>query len=314
MRSRAVRSYTFGIYPRPVRLIAATRRDPEGSREMARRESSRIIELQRRAGLSLLSDPLLEWDDMLRWFAAEWEGMEVDGILRYFEHNAFYRVPVVKGKLRTDGGVLRRHTVLRERGASTLEVPEPFTFAYMSRDMHYGSVEALALDVARALNSELCSLEGELSPSIIVVKGPALLWGDSRSAEVAAKASWELLNSCRAPGILQLYFRSPVAAYRALRELRTAYSGFGLDATWDPPGSLAEELKGYRMGVLALGLVSSQNTRMERPSDVAAAAQALAKAAGGPETMLTVSSDLEFLPYSFATRKLRVLGRAARRA
>ena len=307
-----MRAYTFGIYPRPIRLIAATRRDPEGARELARRESARIVSLQARAGLPLLSDPLLEWDDMLRWFALEWEGVEVDGIIRYFEHNAFYRVPIIKGRIKASGEVLRRHTVIRERGRSVVEVPEPVTFALMSKDAHYGSLEALSLDLARALNEELCSIEGELEPALIVAKAPALVHGDGpRAAPLVARASDELLRSCRAPGVLHLYFKSPIAAYRALRDVKTAYSGLGLDATWDPPGRLAEELKGYRMERLALGLVNSQNTKVEKAGEVASAAESLGRSAGGPEVLVTVSSDLEFLPYSFAVKKLRVLGRVA---
>ncbi|MGC8555978.1 MAG: hypothetical protein ACP5NG_03095 [Conexivisphaera sp.] len=306
-----MRSYTFGIYPRPVRLIAATRRDPEGARELARRESERIIGLQERAGLQLLSDPLLEWDDMLRWFAAEWEGVEVDGILRYFEHNAFYRVPIVKGEIRTDGQVLRRHLVIGAQGRSVLEVPEPLTFALMAKDQHYGSTEGLAMAIARALNEDLCSAEGALKPALIAVKGPGLVHGGP--AELAARASWELLRSCSAPAVLHLYFRSPIAAYRALEGLRHAYAGLALDATWDGPERLAEALKGYRLDLLGAGLVDSHNTRIEGAEELRRGAEVLRRATGA-EVMLTVSSDLEFVPYSFAMRKVRVLGRAARDA
>ena len=307
-----MRAYTFGIYPRPLRLIAATRRDPEGARELARRESTRIVALQDRVGLPLLSDPLLEWDDMLRWFATEWDGMEVNGIIRYFEHNAFYRVPVVRDKVRSSGGVLRRHLVVRERGRSILEIPEPVTFALMSKDMHYGSMESLALDIAKALNDEICSLESELEPTLIVAKAPALVHGNGPGmADVVAKAADELLRSCRAPGILHLYFKSPIAAYRAIKDIRSAYSGVGLDATWDPVEKLSEELKGYRMERLSLGLVNSQNTKVERAEEIVSSAEILGNAAGKPEVLVTVSSDLEFIPYSFAVKKLRVLGRVA---
>jgi 5-methyltetrahydropteroyltriglutamate--homocysteine methyltransferase len=309
-----VRAYTFGIYPRPLRLIAATRRDPEGSRELARSESRRIIGLQERAGLPLLSDPLLEWDDMLRWFALEWRGVRADGILRYFEHNAFYRVPVVEGELGTDGGVLRRHLVIGARGRAVLEVPEPLTFALMSRDSHYGSLEALTSAIARALNEELCSAEGEIGPALIAVKGPALVHGEARGRlDLAARASFELLDSCRAPALLHLYFKSPLGAYRELSGMRSAYAGFALDATRDDRGRLAEGLRGYKMSELALGLVDAQNTRVEGVEELAGAAEALGRAAG-VEAMVTVSSDLEFLPYSFAMRKVRVLGRLARHA
>ncbi|PMP96082.1 MAG: hypothetical protein C0167_02595 [Nitrososphaera sp.] len=307
-----MRAYTFGIYPRPLRLIAATRRDPDGARELARRESIRILALQDRVGLPLLSDPLLEWDDMLRWFAAEWEGMEVNGIIRYFEHNAFYRVPIVKDKVRSSGDVLRKHLVIRERGRSIVEIPEPVTFALMSKDLHYGSIESLALDIARALNDEICPLENELAPALIAVKGPALVHGNgSKLAEVVAKAAEELLRSCRAPGILHLYFKSPIEAYRAIKGIRSAYSGVGLDVTWDPIERLSEELKGYRMERLSLGLVNSQNTKVEGIGEVVSSAEILGKAAGKPEVLVTVNSDLEFIPYSFAVKKLRILGRVA---
>ena len=303
----------FGISPRPARLIAATRRNDPRALDIVKAETRRLIAMQVKYGLTLASDPLLGWDDMLRWYAIEWGGIEVDGINRFFEHNTFYRVPMVISRIEPSGDVIRRHVdidALSNSGRGYLiEVPEPVTFALMSRDRHYGNIRGLSRAIAAALNEELCS--GDIHPRIIVVKAPAIVHEDGgRYLDLVAEMSHILLRSCGYDAFLHIYFKSPLRAFRRLRAIGSSYSGYGLDLTHDDVAEVLDALRGYD-GCLTMGLVDSHTTKVERVRDLRMIVDGYGKS--GPSCLyISNSSDLEFLPYGFALKKLKVLGSLSR--
>ena len=66
---------------------------------------SEVIDLQRDAGLDLIGEGQLRWDDMLAHPLAVHDNVETRGIVRYYDNNNFYRDPVVTGDLTFDGDV-----------------------------------------------------------------------------------------------------------------------------------------------------------------------------------------------------------------
>lgn len=304
------KSYVFGISPRSARLIAATRRNDPRTPDIMRAETRRLIAMQVKYGVTLVSDPLLGWDDMLRWYAMEWKGIKVDGINRFFEHNTFYRIPTVVSKIEPSGDVIRGHMdigALSDSGHEyVVEIPEPVTFALMSRDKYYGGIRELSEAIAMALNEELCS--GDISPRLLIVKAPALVHVDGdRYLDLAAEMSRVLLRSCDHEAFLHIYFKSPLRAFKRLRTAGSSYSGYGLDLTHDDLADVLDALKGYD-GCLTMGLIDSHTTRIERVRDLRGIVDGLDVDC----LYISNSSDLEFLPYGFALKKLKVLGSLSR--
>ena len=87
-------AYIGGIYPRSDRLITATRRMSKDLPQLFLEEKRKVIMLQLKAGLNYITDPLLEWDDMLKPYS-KLSGIKMNGLNRFYENNTFYRKPLI---------------------------------------------------------------------------------------------------------------------------------------------------------------------------------------------------------------------------
>ena len=60
---------------------------------------NRVIAEQEEAGLDIITDGQIRWDDLVTPFAKNIDGFKIGGLLRFFDNNVYYRRPVVKSKL-----------------------------------------------------------------------------------------------------------------------------------------------------------------------------------------------------------------------
>src|SRR5919109_870863 len=65
-----------------------------------------VIEEQIAAGIEMVTDGQIRWDDGQTRFAEGLEGFTVAGLIRYFDNNTYYRQPVVKGRVVRPGPVI----------------------------------------------------------------------------------------------------------------------------------------------------------------------------------------------------------------
>ena len=66
------------------------------------------IEEQVRAGLDLVTDGQIRWYDPISHLARALDGCKIDGLLRFFDTNFYFRQPVIEGKL------VRRAPILKQ--------------------------------------------------------------------------------------------------------------------------------------------------------------------------------------------------------
>jgi len=59
----------------------------------AQHDGQDFIRVQREAGLDFYSDGLLGWQDLFRPFTESCLGIEAGALVRWFDNNAFFRVP-----------------------------------------------------------------------------------------------------------------------------------------------------------------------------------------------------------------------------
>ena len=59
----------------------------------------RVIREQEEAGVDLITDGQIRWDDLVTPFAKNIQGIEIGGLLRFFDNNVYYRRPIIKSKL-----------------------------------------------------------------------------------------------------------------------------------------------------------------------------------------------------------------------
>ncbi|MEM4328790.1 MAG: hypothetical protein QXI50_03920, partial [Candidatus Caldarchaeum sp.] len=101
----ALRGYLVGSFPRPAKLIKLLRDYSKGKtgREQVESEVDKTVEMivriQVENKLAYVSDGMLLWDDLFRPFSTIVDGVEVDGLSRWFDNNVFYKKLVVKDRL-----------------------------------------------------------------------------------------------------------------------------------------------------------------------------------------------------------------------
>ena len=95
--SAAVRAFLTGIYP--MALVQATRdldrgrTTPEAVEEQVERDQAALVRAQEEAGLDLLADGMLRWQDLFRPLLEASEGLDPGALTRFLDTNTFYRAP-----------------------------------------------------------------------------------------------------------------------------------------------------------------------------------------------------------------------------
>lgn len=79
-------------------------------------------------------DGMLRWHDLLRPFAEKLDGVEVDGLSRWFDNNLFYKKPVIVGEVKRTNKILKEYVYPSEipNRRFKLVLPDPFTFTSLS--------------------------------------------------------------------------------------------------------------------------------------------------------------------------------------
>jgi len=112
--------------------------------------TSAIGELEA-AGIDVINDGQVRWDDLLAPFASAWKGVKRGPLERFYDNNTYFRQPMIDGPITSDGTTM----VKAFRFAKTIAARElkaavagPITFATLSIDKHYRSLEDRVLAVA----------------------------------------------------------------------------------------------------------------------------------------------------------------------
>src|SRR5437660_476419 len=182
-----VHTTVVGTYPRigetPEeqalrRGIARLDRGEIGEAELQAIERDTVREVlreQNEIGIDLVTDGQISWYDSQSHIAGKLASIEINGLVRYFDTNTYYRQPVVRGAVSRNGPLLVDEWKFAQ-GSSKAPVKAvltgPVTLASLSLDKHYGNKKALAGAFASAvakkvsqLNSAVDLKASYLSPS-----------------------------------------------------------------------------------------------------------------------------------------------------
>ena len=100
--------------PRPARLRQAINRRDRGEipgEELARIEDEVTLELiqeQVEAGVDIVTDGQVRWDDDQTYVARRMSGVEIGGLQRYLDTNTYYREPEITGAVALQEPVLAK--------------------------------------------------------------------------------------------------------------------------------------------------------------------------------------------------------------
>src|SRR6266571_4752481 len=305
--SLMVRTTVVGNYPRvgdtfeEQSLRRAIARFDKGEidaaqlREAEREVTEAALREQNEAGIDVVTDGQIGWYDSQSHIARGFGGIEVDGLVRYFDTNTYYRQPVVRGAVAWKQPILVdewKFAQAHSRAPVKAVLTGPLTLASLALDKHYGKKKALTLDLASALGEEVGALV-RAGASHVQIDEPAL----TRYPKDLSLAV-EGLERVRArkgstPLTLFTYFGDVAPIYEDVVHAPADLIGFDLvqgAATWS---SIAKQ--GSKKP-LVLGVIDARNTKKEDPADVAKKVLSLKDSVDLKSSYLSPSNGLEFLP------------------
>jgi 5-methyltetrahydropteroyltriglutamate--homocysteine methyltransferase len=283
-----------------------TEADLRAAQDDAVREAVRE---QIEAGCDLVTDGLIRWHDPVSHPVRALPGIEIDGLLRYFDTNTYFRQPVVKARVAPAPLGLVAEYRFAAGAAGTIPVKAvvtgPYTLAALSirKRSPYTDTESLARDYAAAVAEEVGQLARAGAP-VIQVDEPAILRQPGDIVLLARLLTPLAERKGSARLALGTGFGDAAPVYERLQELPVDILAFDLAYAPSLPAVIG------RVGTvrdLALGCVDARNTRLERAADVARALEPLRRAVEGRTTWLSPSASLDTLPRARAAGKLKVL-------
>lgn len=264
------------------------------------------------AGVDLITDGQIRWDDGQTYFVRRLRGFSVNGLQRYFDTNVYYRAPVAEGKISwLEPITVRDFTFAREHSPRPVKpvITGPFTLARLSHNAHYPTVREFVVSLAKELNNELRALEAA-GAETVQVDEPSLCKHKQEFA-LFAEAMGVLTDGVKARKILCTYFGDVGGVYPQVLDL--PFDVIGLDfvaghRNWD-----AVRQAPFAKGLM-FGIVDARNTRMETVDEMVAAIRRITEVVAPERLMVSPSAGLEFLPHGVARRKLQVLVEGTRAA
>ena len=259
--------------PRPAKLRAAIARLERG--EIGRDELRRVedevtlevIQEQVEAGLDIITDGQIRWDDDQTYFARRMDGFTISGLIRYFDTNTYYRQPVVTGPVRwrepiavDDYRFAAGHSPQPVKALMT----GPYTLAALSANEHYATLRELVLALAGELRQEVLALEKAGAP-IIQVNEPAIL-RQREDFPLLREALERMLDGVRAECHLYTWFGAIDGLYPQVLDLPV--STIGLDFVMGAANFDAIKKAPFTKK-LGLGIIDARNTKLETLEQIA---------------------------------------------
>jgi 5-methyltetrahydropteroyltriglutamate--homocysteine methyltransferase len=304
--------------PRPARLRNAINKFDRGdiTREelatVADEVTIEVLQEQADAGLDLVTDGQIRWEDEQTYLARDLNGVSINGLIRWFDTNTYYRQPIIEGALSWKAPItVRDYKFAAEHSPKPLKavLTGPYTLARLSVDRHYNSVEALSSAFAEALNQEATALQ-EAGATVIQFNEPAILQAKDDYTTFAASCA-KVVEGLTAETGLYMYFGDVEGIYPQILDLPFDLIGLDFIMGAKNEGLLNRTPFTKKLG---LGIIDARNSRLEQPADIAERIKALSDGIDPDNIHVSPSAGLEFLPREVAQEKLRLLAEGVRQA
>ena len=292
-----MQAFAPGIFPRSDMLVQATRdldrgrTTQEAVDAQVARDREELLGVQQEAGLDLVSDGMLTWQDLFRPLLDASDGLEPGALTRFLDTNTFYRAPHATTATPTLSSSLEQ-SLLDLPGSRVVTLPSPFALA------HGTGVTPQAMS------------DGVLKPLVDAVDAELVVLSEPFLGRVAPGAVQELAAPLESLGggpklALQLTFcDARIALESGLAELPVDAIGVDFYLT-----HLTDLPKGLEKLLLA-GVVDARSSTLEDAGELAGFAQRLQEEREVERLALVPNGDLQFVAQPIADEKLRRLGAA----
>lgn len=283
---------------------------PQQVEEVYQSTIRRVIEEQKRAGVDLITDGQIRWNDIVTPFAKKISGFEINGLLRFFDNNVYYRKPVLKAKPAFNGSAaVEQFRFAQKFAGENLKavIPGPFTFARMSVDEFFGNEEKFVLTLAELLHQEAVALV-EAGATWVQIDEPCLCVEPGK-IDLVRRGIEIVTRGLKAKTMLFLYFGSIKPLVPKLFEFPV--DAFGVDCV-SRPENFSLLLTAPKGKGICCGCLDGRNIKLETDRELFPYFEKLAARTDGGEVFISPSSGLEFLPHADAVQKLERMVTAVR--
>jgi 5-methyltetrahydropteroyltriglutamate--homocysteine methyltransferase len=279
--------------------------------EQAYRETiKRTIREQQEAGLDLITDGMIRWDDLVSPFCVHIENMNRGALLRFFDNNVYYRRPTLDGQLSISSPTSVEDFLFSSQ-TSTVPIkavlPGPVTFRDMCEDKHYFDDKKLFAEIEKVLQGEISALTAA-GCRCIQFDEPSLPfhpeWAEKSTAIINRLSQARDFQSW-----VYFYFASLYPIASILSEYRVSVIGADCRSHADNMNILMDSGTGCDF---CFGIVDARDLKLETKQDLISGIREIADRVNGRDFWVSPSCSLEFLPQDYALRKLNLLTDAAR--
>jgi 5-methyltetrahydropteroyltriglutamate--homocysteine methyltransferase len=303
--------------PRPARLRNALNKldrgeiSPDEVEALKDEVTMEVINEQIEAGVDVITDGQIRWDDEVTYFARALKGISLNGLFRYFDTNTYYRQPMIKGPVAWEGPVtVRDYEFAAQHSSRPVKavLPAPYSLARLSIDEHYGGrVENLVMDLATAVNAEARALAAA-GAHLIQLNDPVLTRRKD-DVSLAVRSAAAAFDGVDCQKQVNYYYGDVNGILGALGDLPVDV--LGLDFIMGPANY--EALEGGEISQrICAGIVDARNTRMETEDELLERISRLLRRLGPERTEISPNMGLEFLPRERAFEKLQRMVAVAR--
>ena len=265
--------------------------------------TSEIIREQEDIGLDILTDGHIRWDDPQTFFASKIHGFQINGLIRYFDTNTYYRQPVAIDKLEWINSISVNDYQFAECCSDLpikVVITGPFTLAKLCQSRYYKNVDSMAKDLAIILNKEAIAL-AEAGVPIIQFDEPAILRHKDQMPLFLSLMS-VLLEGVTTRKALCTYFGDLSGIEDEIFGL--PFDIFNLDLVTN--GFDVDSLKKFPVDKsIGLGIIDARNVKLESVDEIQRNIFKTCQWVDPEKIQVSPNCGLEFLPRSNARSKLR---------
>jgi 5-methyltetrahydropteroyltriglutamate--homocysteine methyltransferase len=289
-----LQAFAPGIYPRSEALVQATRdldrgrTTPEAVDVQVERDLAELVSAQQAAGLDLISDGMLRWQDQFRPLLEGADGLETGALTRFLDTNTFYRAPrptSADPKLSSPPG---ERYVAPLPGLRLVTLPSPFALAKGTGI----PPKVLAQSVLKP------ALDG-LDVELVVLAEPFLAREEEAELDLLAEALETLAGGPKLALWLEFGDAKNVLD-EGVADLPVEGLGIDFYAT-----HVADVPNGFDKLLLA-GVIDARSSVPEEPREIAAFVERL----DVERIALVPNGDLQYVSQPVAQEKLARLGKA----
>ena len=269
-----------------------------------------VIQEQEQAGVDLVTDGQIRWEDLVTPIARQLGGFEINGLSRWFNNNTYYRRPILHKAPARKGPILveqYRFAARCSKKPVKAVLPGPYTFAVVSEDRYYKKLRPLVLKLAEILNAEANDLARAGAP-LIQFDEPAIGFG-KMDIKLAVEALGVATKGLGTKTAVYTYFGSLNGTLEPL--MRAKVDVVGVDVVSNP-NTLSALKRTKITKALALGCLDARNTKLESVSELHALFNAARKLVPPDRLYVNPNCGLEFLPHTQALAKMQRLVQAVR--